>query len=51
MMSYQVLYRRFRPQTFSEVVGQEHITSILKNQVKSGKVSHAYSVFRLQRNR
>ena len=41
-MSYQVLYRRFRPQTFSEVVGQDHITSILRNQVKSGQVSHAY---------
>jgi DNA polymerase-3 subunit gamma/tau len=41
-MSYQVLYRRFRPSKFSEVAGQEHITSILKNQIVSGKISHAY---------
>ncbi len=41
-MSYQVLYRRFRPSQFSDVAGQEHITSILKNQIISGKISHAY---------
>jgi len=36
------LYRRFRPQTFEEVIGQEHIVSTLVNQVKTGKISHAY---------
>ncbi len=41
-MSYQVLYRRFRPKTFSEISGQEHITEILKNQIKNNRVAHAY---------
>ena len=41
-MSYQVLYRRFRPKTFSDIVGQEHITEILKNQIKNNRVAHAY---------
>ncbi|MGI5977564.1 MAG: DNA polymerase III subunit gamma/tau [Candidatus Limivicinus sp.] len=39
---YQALYRKWRPQTFDEVVGQEHITETLKNQVRSGRLSHAY---------
>jgi len=39
---YQALYRKWRPQTFDEVVGQRHITETLKNQVKSGRFSHAY---------
>ena len=39
---YQALYRKYRPSNFSDVVGQEHITSILKNQLKSGKIFHAY---------
>ena len=39
---YQALYRKWRPQTFDEVVGQSHITQTLKNQVKSGRLSHAY---------
>ena len=39
---YQALYRKWRPQTFDEVVGQQHITQTLKNQVKSGRLSHAY---------
>ena len=39
---YQALYRKWRPQTFDEVVGQKHITQTLKNQVKSGRLSHAY---------
>lgn len=42
MSSYQALYRKFRPQTFEYVVGQEHIVKTLKNQIKSGRVSHAY---------
>ncbi len=41
-MTYQVLYRRFRPKRFDEVVGQSHIIPILKNQIQSGNVSHAY---------
>lgn len=41
-MSYHALYRRYRPTDFSEVVGQDHITSILKNQVRTGRVAHAY---------
>ncbi|MEG1548530.1 MAG: DNA polymerase III subunit gamma/tau [Clostridia bacterium] len=41
-MSYQALYRRYRPASFAEVIGQEHITTILKNQVSSGHTSHAY---------
>ena len=41
-MEYTAMYRRFRPKTFSEVVGQEHITTTLKNQIKSGRVGHAY---------
>ncbi|MBR1496352.1 MAG: DNA polymerase III subunit gamma/tau, partial [Oscillospiraceae bacterium] len=39
---YQALYRKWRPRTFDEVVGQEHITATLKNQVRSGRLSHAY---------
>lgn len=39
---YQALYRKWRPATFDDVYGQEHITSILKNEVESGKLSHAY---------
>lgn len=39
---YQVLYRKYRPQTFTDVVGQEHITETLKGAVISGRLSHAY---------
>ncbi|MGN0447087.1 MAG: DNA polymerase III subunit gamma/tau [Acutalibacteraceae bacterium] len=39
---YQVLYRKYRPRVFSDVVGQNHITSTLSNEIQSGKVSHAY---------
>ena len=38
----QVLYRKYRPKTFSDVVGQEHITSVLLNEIKENKVAHAY---------
>lgn len=41
-MAYQVLYRKYRPQTFSDVVGQEHITETLKNELSQGKTVHAY---------
>lgn len=36
------LYRRFRPYTFDQVIGQEHIVRTLKNQIESGQLSHAY---------
>ena len=39
---YQALYRKYRPMTFDDVVGQEHITSTLKRQVETGRLSHAY---------
>lgn len=39
---YQALYRKWRPRTFDEVVGQSHITETLKRQVASGRLSHAY---------
>lgn len=41
-MAYKALYRKYRPRTFSEVVGQEHITETLKHQVQSGNINHAY---------
>lgn len=41
-MAYIALYRKYRPQTFSDMVGQENVTRILRNQVKSKKISHAY---------
>lgn len=39
---YQALYRKYRPKTFEDVVGQEHITTTLKNEVKNQKIAHAY---------
>ncbi|PKM53021.1 MAG: DNA polymerase III subunit gamma/tau, partial [Firmicutes bacterium HGW-Firmicutes-5] len=41
-MSYLALYRKYRPQTFDEVVGQDSITRILKNQIKFNRIGHAY---------
>lgn len=41
-MSYTALYRKFRPNVFEDVKGQDHIVKTLKNQVKSGRVGHAY---------
>ena len=41
-MSYQVLARKYRPQKFSEVIGQEHVTRTLKNAIEQGRVGHAY---------
>ena len=41
-MSYTALYRKYRPQNFSDVVGQEHITKTLASQLSSGKIFHAY---------
>ncbi len=39
---HQALYRKYRPQTFDDVYGQDHITSVLKYEVANNKVSHAY---------
>lgn len=41
-MEYKALYRRFRPMTFGEILGQDHITTTLRNQVIAGRVGHAY---------
>ena len=41
-MNYTSLYRKFRPLNFDEMVGQEHITKTLKNQIISGRVGHEY---------
>ncbi len=41
-MSYLVLARKFRPATFAEVVGQNHISQTLKNAIAENKVAHAY---------
>lgn len=41
-MAYRALYRTYRPGHFSQMVGQEHITAILRNQVQEGQLSHAY---------
>ena len=41
-MSYTALYRKYRPATFDELVGQDHITKTLRNQIVSGRVGHAY---------
>src|SRR5690554_6420073 len=39
---YQALYRQYRPKTFDEILGQTHITTILKNQIKKDNIGHAY---------
>lgn len=41
-MGYLALYRRFRPTTFDKVIGQNHITTTLINQIKTNKIGHAY---------
>ena len=41
-MSYEVLAQKWRPQNFSDVVGQEHVTTTLKNQILSERIGHAY---------
>ena len=50
-MAYTALYRKFRPLTFSEIVGQEAITRTLKNQIIADRVGHAYLFDRRKRNR
>lgn len=39
---YQALYRKYRPKNFSDVYGQDHVTSTLKNEIKENRISHAY---------
>lgn len=41
-MSYTALYRKFRPDTFGDVKGQDHIVTTLRNQLKAGRIGHAY---------
>jgi DNA polymerase III, subunit gamma and tau len=41
-LAYTALYREWRPRTFTDVVGQEHITVTLKNQIKNNRIAHAY---------
>jgi DNA polymerase-3 subunit gamma/tau len=41
-MSYQVIARKYRPQRFADVVGQEHVTTTLANAIASGRIAHAY---------
>src|ERR1700734_2675425 len=41
-MNYQVIARKWRPQTFADVVGQQHVTRTLSNAIQSGRVAHAY---------
>src|SRR5260370_1778319 len=41
-MSYQVIARKWRPQTFDDLVGQQHVTGTLKNAIANDRVAHAY---------
>ncbi len=41
-MSYLVLARKWRPQTFEEIVGQDHVTTTLRNSIRAGRIAHAY---------
>lgn len=41
-MAYMALYRKYRPKTFADIIGQDHITSTLINQLRLDKISHAY---------
>jgi len=41
-MSYTALYRKFRPKEFSDVKGQDHIVTTLKNQIGADRIGHAY---------
>ena len=41
-MAYQALYRKWRPRTFDDVIGQTHVVSTLKNEITAGKTAHAY---------
>lgn len=45
-MAYQAIYRKWRPAVFEDIVGQNHITQTLRNQIMSGHISHAYLFLR-----
>lgn len=47
-MAYTALYREWRPRTFNDVVGQEHITTTLKNQILNNRIAHAYLFVELE---
>src|SRR5574339_590691 len=42
VMAYQVIARKYRPQRFSDVVGQEHVTRTLRNAIEQNRIAHAY---------
>ena len=44
-MSYKTLYRKYRPDEFNTVLGQEHITDVLEESIKSGNITHSYLFF------
>ena len=50
-MSYTALYRKFRPDNFDDVKGQDHIVTTLTNQIKANRIGHAYTVLRNKGNR
>lgn len=50
-MSYKAMYRVFRPTDFNELVGQEHISTTLKNALKTDRLAHAYLFWRAARHR
>ena len=41
-MSYQVIARKYRPQTFADVIGQEHVTQTLTHAIEQNRIAHAY---------
>src|SRR5438874_5401846 len=41
-MPYLSLYRKYRSQSFGEVIGQDHVTTVLQNAIKGGRIAHAY---------
>src|SRR5438477_8551850 len=41
-MAYISLYRKYRSQSFGEVIGQQHVTTVLQNAIRMGRVAHAY---------
>jgi len=41
-MAYTALYRKYRSRTFGEVIGQEHVTTVLQNAIRAGRIAHAY---------
>ena len=47
---YQALYRKWRPLRFADVVGQNHITDTLRAQLESGRLSHAWLCFRIDKS-